>query len=110
MNKIKIGQEIIAQEEYEIETELSKTKLTVKVGDRGFVDSKGLLHYINGEARDKIVMINNVEINGYDYENIARLIYRKLNFSYPLSDMFEDYDIDSSDFKETIEDVSSDIF
>ncbi len=110
MSKFKIGQEITITEPFEIESALSNKTLNVKTGDKGFIDSKGLLHYTTGEARGKIHKVDDVEVGGYDYENIAKLIFKRLNSQFSLTDVFEDIDIPDSDFIEEIEDILSDIF
>jgi len=106
----RIGQEITSTKNFEIELSLSGNKLQVKEGDKGFIDSSGNIHYTTGQARGKIQCWNNVELKGYDYENIARLIYKRLNGYYGIKqDYLEEYDIQEKDFINQIEDVLSDI-
>lgn len=108
--KLKIGQEITIQEDFEIETPLSHKKIKVQIGDKGFIDSNGLIHYTTGKARGKIQKIDGIEVDGYDYENIANLIFKKLNSTFDIKDIVEDYDISTKDFTGEIEDILSDIF
>lgn len=110
MNEIKIGQEVTVQEDFEIEAALSKNKIIVKAGDKGFVDGEGFIHYITGAARGKIHTVNNLIPKGYDHENIARLIFKRLNNEFNLKDLLEDMDIQAKDFTDEIEDVLTDIF
>lgn len=106
----KVGQEIIVQEDFEIETSLSKNKITVKAGDKGFVDNKGFIHYTTGVARGKMHFNKELILIGHDYENIARIIFKRLDNEFELSDFLEAFDIDKKDFIDEIEDVLTDIF
>lgn len=106
--KYKIGQEVKSDVEYIIKTEVSNKAITVKKGDAGFVDSRGWIHYLNGEARGKI-NIADVQVDGYDCENIARMIMGRLIVNYDLESVLDDYDISVDDVKEEIEDILSDI-
>lgn len=107
--QLKIGQKIVVQENYEIETCITNTKLQVKKGDVGFIDSHGLIHYLSGQARGKIHNIADVEVKGYDIENISELIFRQLKSDFHINDMLEDYEIDIREFKDSIEDILSEI-
>ena len=53
----KIGEEIGFNSDFEIELAFSGDKLLVKQGDKGFLDSKGMIHYTTGQARGKIQKI-----------------------------------------------------
>lgn len=110
METYKIGEEISFSEEFEIESALSGNKLTVKAGDKGYLDSRGNIHYTTGQARGKIQsMKNEIEVKGYHYENIARMIFKRLDNQYRISEFLDDYDISMNDFRDEIEDVLSDI-
>ena len=89
----KIGEEIRVVRDYEIETILSENKLQVKEGDKGFIDSSGSIHYTSGQARGKIHRLREVEVKGYDHENIAKMIFKRLDNQYRISDFLEDWDI-----------------
>lgn len=106
--KFKIGQEVKSDVEYIIKTEFRNKAITVKKGDTGYVDSRGWIHYLNGEARGKI-NVADVEVEGYDFENIARMIMARLILNYDLESILDDYDISKDDVKEEIEDLLSDI-
>lgn len=105
---MKIGQEIIEKQEYEIEKMISKEKITIKVGDRGFADSKGNIHYTTGTGKGVIVNYD-LEVKGYDHENIAKMIYKRLNGYFRIEDLLEDEGIEVDRFIEEIEDVLMDI-
>lgn len=106
---LKIGQELEMTEDFEIEAAISGNKVTVKKGDKGFVDSRGAVHYVSGEARGKIQMIKDADIKGHDYENIAKLIYARLKSTFEIDEFLEGYDIEVQDFTEEIEDMLTDI-
>jgi len=112
MNEYKIGDEIGITENFEIELVLSEKKLQVKKGDKGFIDSNGNIHYTTGQARGKIQSLlgKEIKIEGYNHENIAKLIYKRLNGYYGIKqDFLEDYEIQEKDFIYEIEDVLMDI-
>lgn len=109
MQQLKIGQKLVVQENYEISTCISNTNLQVKKGDVGFIDANGMIHYLSGQARGKIHNIADVEVKGYDIENIAELIFRQLKSDFHINDILEDYDIDVREFKDSIEDILSEI-
>ena len=106
---MKIGQEIIVKEDFKINTIVSDKVKTVKKGDKGYLDSKGFLHLVNGAGKGKIVNVEGIEVKDYDHENIANIIFGRLNNYFNLDEMLENEDIDSERFKEEIEDVLMDI-
>ena len=76
--KHRIGEMIRIKKDFEIKTLMGKDTIHVKVGDTGFMDSTGMIHYLTGEARNKIQKIDDdIEVKGYDYESIAKLIFNK---------------------------------
>lgn len=105
---MKIGQEIIEEQEYEIEKMISKEKITIKVGDRGFVDSKGNIHYTTGAGRGAIVNYD-LEVEGYDHGNIASMILNRLNRVFGIEEFLDYNDINDEDMICEIEDVLLDI-
>lgn len=107
--QLEIGQKMVVKENFEILTDISNTKLEVKKGDVGFIDANGMIHYLSGQARGKIHNIADVEVKGYDIENITELIYRQLKSDFYINDMLEDYEIDIREFKDSIEDILSEI-
>lgn len=106
---MKIGQEVLAKEDFKINTIVSDKVITVKEGDKGFLDSKGLMHVTTGKGRGKMVKINDIKVKGYDHENIASMIFGRLSNYFNLDEILENEDIDSERFKEEIEDLLSDI-
>lgn len=102
---MRIGQEVEFKNDFKIETYLTGTKLQVKSGDKALVTNMGL-KILTGEARGKITnFADNTELKGYDYENISKLIYRRLDNYFDLGELLENDDIDSSRFREEIEEV-----
>lgn len=104
-----IGQEIVIKEDFKINTIVSDKVKTVKKGDKGFLDSRGLLHLINGAGKGKIINVEGVEVEGYDHENIAKMIFGRLSNYFNLNEILENEDIDIKRFEEEIEDVLMDI-
>jgi hypothetical protein len=107
--KNKIGQIVTVKEDFEIETAIGGKKLQVKEGDKGFVDSRGFIHYTSGKARGKIQVFKDCEVKGYAHNDIASLIFKRLNCEVNLLEMLEDNDIDQNDFTDLIEDILMDI-
>lgn len=106
---MRIGQEIEVKEDFKINTIVSDKVITVKKGDKGFLDSKGLMNITTGNGRGKIVKINDVKVKGYDHENISKLIYKRLCSSFEIGDFLYDNDIEANKMIEEIEDILSDI-
>lgn len=111
INKVKIGEELTIQKDFEIECVLSENKIMVKNGDKGFVSSNGFIHYTTGAARGKMqkISFDNFEIKGYDTKNISKLIWNRLSKQFPFDETLEEYEIKESDVLEEIEDILSDI-
>lgn len=107
---MKIGEEIKIKEDFKINTIVSDNVKTVKKGDKGFIDSRGFLHLTTGNGKGKVVKIEDIEVKGYDYRNIAKMIFNRLNSIYALEMLFDDEGIDLKDFIEEIEDELEDIF
>ena len=92
VKKAKIGQKITTTKDYEIQGYFSEDKILVKKGDSGFIDGTGNVHYLTGNARGKIQGFKDIEIKGYDTENIARLVYRQIE-EYGIAEFLDDNDI-----------------
>lgn len=107
--KLKIGQEVEITQDFEIEAELSGKKVLVKKGDRGFVDSRGRIHYTSGNAIGKIQLLKDSEVKGYDTENIAEMIFNRLKRVFDIDEFLDDYDISKDDFINEVDDVLMDI-
>lgn len=98
-SKFKIGQEILMKEDVVV-SGFSETRL-VKKGDKAYIDGHGYLHYTTGESKGRMAR-SNLKVEGYDYENIARMIYNKLNY-YGLDRFIEDNQVNKREFIEEIE-------
>jgi len=105
----KIGQQIAIADNFEIESAFGNNKLQVKQDDKGFVDSKGMIHYTSGQARGKIQKFEDIKVKGYDHENIAKMIFKRIKNEFGLSEYLEDYEISEKDLVNEIEDILSDI-
>lgn len=105
----KIGQQITVLEDFEIVTDISKSVISVKKGDVGYVDANGFIHYITGNARGKIHLLKDLTIKGYDTDNIAKMITKGLDRTYCISDILEEEDIELDSFKREIEAILSEI-
>lgn len=110
MNKYKIGEAISFSEDFEIESALGGNKLQVKAGDKGYIDSRCSVHYTSGQARGKIQSLGKeIEVNGYDHENISKMIFRRIKNEFGLAEHLEGYEISDKNVIEVIEDILSDI-
>lgn len=105
----KIGEGISFSKDFEIELPISGNKLQVKPGDKGYIDSRSNVHYTSGQARGKIQHLSEIKVNGYDYENIARMIFKRVKNQFGLDEFLEGYEISEKDFTEEIEELLSDI-
>lgn len=101
---LKIGQQLTVKEDFKINTIISDKDITIKEGDKGFINSEGFLNLVTGKGKGKIVKINDVKVKGYNHENIARMILNRLNNVFGLYEYLED-DYNTEDFIEEIEDV-----
>lgn len=102
---MKIGQEITIREDFEINNIVSNTVINIKEGDKGFLDSKGFLHITTGNGRGKIVKMDGIEPTCYDYGNISKMVFDRLDGVFGLKNFLEDEEIDIKEFIEEIEDV-----
>ena len=109
LKKAKIGQEIKISKGFEIAKLISGKKVEINEGDRAIVNSDGLLHYISGNAKGMIQKGYDIEVDGYDHSNIAKMIYRRLDRYFGISDYLECNEAYESRFIQEIEDVLMDI-
>ena len=105
---MKIDQEVIVREDFKINTRVSERVMTVKKGEKGFLNSNGCLHLTTGKAKGKIIRIDDIEVKGYDHENISKMIFNRLN-SFGIEEFLIYEEIESKHFIEEIEDMLSDI-
>lgn len=107
--KYEIGQEIEITEDFPLKTVGGRT-LTVKAGDKAIIDSEARVKYISGQARGIIQMLaKDIEVNGYDHLNIAKMIANRLNQVFGLDEFLDDNDIAPETFEGEIEDILMDI-
>ena len=105
----KLGEMIEFNNIFSIEAIMSKAKLNIKEGDRAIVTRTGF-RVLTGEARGKIISFHKDEqAKGYDYSNIAKLIFNRINGVFGLEMYLEDEGIEYEEFIEEIEDVLMDI-
>lgn len=109
MRRIEIGAELEVKEPLKINTTTSDKVMTIKSGDRGFIDSKGILHLTTGKCKGKIVKVNHVDMKGYDHENISRIILNRLNAVFGLEEYLLEENIDFKEIIQEIGDVLKDI-
>jgi hypothetical protein len=104
----KIGQEIEFIEDFEIEKVISKEKVQVKKGDTAVITSNGTAIHTKGKARGMIQCLSGVELEGYDHENIAKMIFKRLDNEFNLTEYLrDDYYIET--IVDEIEDVLCEI-
>jgi len=106
--KFEIGQELISQSNYNL-TGLTNDIIEVKKGDKGYIDSSGFIHYETGKARGKMTKIPDAEMEGYNTENIAKIIYEQLKWKLMLSEHMENYDLEEQEFIDEIDYILSEI-
>lgn len=106
---MKIGQEVEFKKDFKIETLITGTKLQVREGDRALVTGQGF-KILTGEAKGKINAFNvGDKTEGYDYENISKIIMKRLNLEFGLENFLEDEEINNAEIIDEIEDVLVDI-
>ena len=106
---MKIDQEVIVREDFKINTRVSERVMTVKKGEKGFLNRNGCLHLTTGKAKGKIIRIDDIEVKGYDHENISKMIFNRLKNSFGIEEFLIYEEIESKHFIEEIEDMLSDI-
>lgn len=113
MHKIvfKAGQEVVAQKDFTIESLLGGEPIQVKEGSKAFISADGFLHHTTGTAKGKIQKLSEDKfvVEGYDHENIAKLVWNKILMQCGIQDVLEDYDIDEKTVLEEIEYILLDI-
>ena len=100
---MKIDQEVIVREDFKINTRVSERV------EKGFLNSNGCLHLTTGKAKGKIIRIDDIEVKGYDHENISKMIFNRLKNSFGIEEFLIYEEIESKHFIEEIEDMLSDI-
>lgn len=104
-----IGQVIGFEEDFEIKSCLSNSKVFVKKGDKAVITKRGY-RILSGDGEGKILPFDDdVNIAGYSTSSMAKFIYEKLRYEHPFDDILEDYDIDSKEIICNIEDTLYDL-
>lgn len=106
---LKIGQEIEVQEDISIKTFIGGKFIKVNKGDIGIIDSKKFIHLLSGESMGKILKMSNVKLEGFDYNNISKIILNNLLVNTGIKEAMEDYCISEEVIKEYIEDTLREI-
>ena len=105
MIEVKIGQELVAQQNYEVNGFSDEEPIKVKAGSKAVVNANGYIEHTTGSARGKIQMLNeaNFKIRGSDIQNIAKMILDRLKYSCEFGTVMEDYDLEEKYVLEQIE-------
>lgn len=106
---MKIGQEVVVKDDFKINTTVSEKVKTVKKGDKGYIDSEGLIHITTGNCKGKILKLNDVKVKGYDYKNISKMVFDRLKSSFEIEKFLIAEEIESKYLIEEIEDILRDI-
>ncbi len=101
---MKIGQEVKFKNDFKIKAMISGKVLHVKEGDKAIATKNGL-KILTGEARGKITEYIDEQPKGFDYMNISKMIFDRLDAVFGLELFLDDEAIDSKEFIEEIEDV-----
>lgn len=75
---MKIGQEIKLVKDMPLINILSEITVIAKEGDKGFIDSRGMLHITTGAAKGRIITEFAKEVKGHDVENIAKMVQQRI--------------------------------
>lgn len=105
----KIGQEIKIQGDMIVKSYLKRTILKVNKGDLGVINSRKSVRLLTGEAIGKIIKIDNIELKGFDYNNISKIILNNLLTNTGIGETMEDYCISDDEISEVIEDTLREI-
>ncbi len=106
MTSFKIGETLTVQTDCIIEGMIGES-VEVQKGDKAIVNAKYCIEYLTGNARGKIQRLdkNSFTIQGYDIENISKMIVEKLKYSCMLENHMENYDLEESYIEEKIAEV-----
>ena len=95
--QVKIGQIIQFAEDFEITT-FGGRKFNITSEDKALVVKNGI-EWLSGDAKGIKQKVADIEIKGYDYENISELLFEKIS-NFCEYDLQED---EISNIKEEIE-------
>lgn len=104
----KIGEIINFDKEIKLNAMEHEKELIVKEKDKGIVTGKGNILILNGDCEGKIIL-QNLEVKGYDTNNIADLILNLLTREYGIDNYLNDEDIDKDEVKDEISFLLKDI-
>lgn len=93
--RVPIGGRLTVVEDERISSITTGDVLQVKVGDEGFVDSRGVVHYTSGEASGTVQKVYEQEqMVGYDHVSISEMVSDKLDEQFTLESILEDEGIE----------------
>lgn len=97
----KIGQILTSDCDVEVEKAISGEKVIIPKGNKTIIGADNLAHHLrNGMIQP---LGENIEVKGYDVEGISEFIFSWISRSYPIDEMFEDYEVDEKEFISEIE-------
>lgn len=109
LDAFKIGGEVVIQEEFILKGDSDGVELKVKKGDKALLDGKGVLNYIDGEAIGVKQVLEGIDVKEYDYINIAKLVFNRLDDYFNLTEKLSDIGINSGRFTYEIKEVLKEI-
>lgn len=104
MRKFKIGQEVKFAESFTIQTMVLKEEKVIKPEDRNFIDKNAYLNVLSGECRGKKVLLPDVEVDNYDYNNISKMLIKKLDY-FNIAEELDSRDAIYENLKESLNDI-----
>lgn len=94
----------------EVKTLIGENTLRVKKGDTAMVTIDGY-KVMSGQASGKILHFNeNDKTEGYNYENISKMIVDRINRVFNLEEYMENEEIDFDELVDEVTDVLTDYF
>lgn len=107
----KACEEIIFEEDMDLVSMLSDTKVLLPKGSKGIVTLKGNVVIKSGELYGKILPQSMFEwsVKGIDTDNLSAMILSRLKYKLPdFKDYMEGYELEDSDITDEIWEVLSD--
>lgn len=101
MQNFKIGEEVKFKEDFEVET-FGGRNLKITTKDKAIACINDKIRVLSGEAKHVYVKLDSAKTKGYDYANLANLVYKGLNGYFRIDTSMSDMDIDVSDFKDCV--------
>lgn len=100
--EMKIGQEIQVKKPHSIVTYDTEETLNIKIGDKGFVDAHGFVHYTTGEAAGIMAEIDDAQLIGIDTLNIVKMVMEKLDKDFDIKKVLQAAGVDRAEFEDSI--------